>query len=356
MNFKYLSLITLTLWLTSCAMQTSEQIQASKEGKEQIKKQELEGGFVGPFPQIQRQPVQQSFAVEKFCKKIDRYFKKYNWGKSGCEFHHWNHVRSSYKGNPLIWKVYGNESQHRVEKKNMTMFMCGVHGDEITPIKFCFDLIDDLDKHPELIGKDNLVIVAPIVTPDSWMKKRPTRTNARGIDVNRNFPTRDWSAKALKLWRTRYKAAKRRYPGKRPLSEQETIFQVNLIKRYSPNKIISVHAPLTMLDYDGPIINRKETTEHGQNAKLLLETMSKKAQDYKVSDYPFFPGSLGNYAGNERNIPTYTLELPNSDWNKTDRYWKQFQNAIHYAIGHDMKAKRLTQSTTTTPLLEKTKN
>ena len=44
--------------------------------------------------------------------------------------------------------------------------------------------------------------------------------------------------------------------------------------------------------------------------------MSKKASGYKITDYPFFTGSLGNYAGNERQIPTYTLELPNSDWPK----------------------------------------
>ena len=35
------------------------------------------------------------------------------------------------------------------------------------------------------------------------------------------------------------------------MSEQETYFQVNLIKRYMPSKIISVHAPLTIIDYDG---------------------------------------------------------------------------------------------------------
>ena len=45
----------------------------------------------------------------------------------------------------------------------------------------------------------------------------------------------------------------------------------------------------------------------------LLVQMSKKADGYKVGNYPFFPGSLGNWGRNERGIPTYTLELPTSD-------------------------------------------
>lgn len=271
-----------------------------------------------------------SATILDYCEKLDLYFKKYNWGRSQCEHYSWHHVRSSYWGNPIMWFVYGDESKiDSNEKINTTMILCGVHGDEITPVKFCFDILEDLQHHPQLF-KDNLVVIAPLVTPDSFLKKKPTRTNARGIDVNRNFPTKDWNEKALKLWENRYRRDIRRFPGKKALSEQETIFQVNLIKRYKPNKVISVHAPLTLLDYDGPSHNHGT----GKSAKQLLLSMSDSAGNYKVIDYPFFTGSLGNWAGNERNIPTITLELPNSDWNKTDRYFEMFRDAIHKAIAH----------------------
>lgn len=218
--------------------------------------------------------------------------------------------------------------------------MCGVHGDEITPIKFCFDLIkkmEDLvyDPASEFDLSEKLVIVAPIVTPDSFFKRYPTRTNYRGVDVNRNFPTRDWNKDALRLWKHRYRSDKRRFPGKRAKSEQETVFQVNLIKRYKPDKIISVHAPLTILDYDGP--GKKGEPEHKHLANQLLIQMSKDASGYRITDYPFFPGSLGNWAGNERGIPTYTLELPTSDNRKHREYWKLFEKAIYSAINHDMR-------------------
>tara|TARA_B100001971_G_C18268046_1_gene596654 strand:+ start:93794 stop:94891 length:1098 start_codon:yes stop_codon:yes gene_type:complete len=264
-------------------------------------------------------------AVKEYCDKTNEYFAKYNWGKSHCHDFTWHHVRDSYWGNPIAWYVFGNEEE--TEHQNVTLIMCGVHGDEITPIKFCYDLMMDLKSNPQIIG-DNLIIIAPLVTPDSFFRKKPTRTNARGVDINRNFPTQDWAKNAIKLWKTRYGSDKRRFPGKYALSEQETIFSVNIINLYKPQKIISVHAPLTLLDYDGPSFSQSE----GKAAKQLLVQMSNKAGKYKISNYPFFTGSLGNWAGNERNIPTYTLELPNSDWNKTDTYYKMFRTALHHAI------------------------
>jgi protein MpaA len=289
--------------------------------------------------------VKQTKRVADFCKKIDKKFHHWGWGKSKCKNVKWNNVRRSYLGDPLIWAVYGDESKLKEGLVDMTLIMCGVHGDEITPIKFCFDIIHHMEKvtknhipgHKDI--RDKVIVVAPIVNPDSFFKRRPTRTNARGIDVNRNFPTKDWKKDAKRLWVNRYKRDKRRYPGKKALSEQETIFQVNLIKRYTPTKIISVHAPLTIIDYDGPEIS---SHKHGHgdfivpNAHQLLVQMSKKANDYKIKNYPFFPGSLGNYAGNERKIPTYTLELPTSDNRRHKDYWKKFKGAIHSAITHDM--------------------
>jgi protein MpaA len=220
--------------------------------------------------------------------------------------------------------------------------MCGVHGDEITPIKFCFDIMYYLrelyadTKNLENEFKNKIVVIAPLVNPDSFFKQHPTRINARGVDVNRNFPTRDWMKDARKYWISKLHKDKRRNPGLTPATEPEVVFQINLIKRYGPDKIISVHSPLTMLDYDGP---NKVVTGFidGAKAQDLLIQMSKDASDYKIENYPFFPGSLGNWAGKEREIPTYTLELPTTNPAKSEQYWKLFKSAIHSAILHDLK-------------------
>ncbi len=260
---------------------------------------------------------------------MDLAFQRYGWGASRCREFTWNHVRNSEKGIPLPWAVFGSEEN--LAAKNVTLLMCGVHGDEITPVKFCFDVLYDLrDFHWDLTNR--VVVVAPLVSPDSFFVERPTRTNGRGVDVNRNFPTKDWQADALRLWKHKHRRDKRRFPGHKALSEQETVFQVNLIKRYQPSKIISVHSPLGLLDFDGPDLKKDST----RPAKDLLLSMSEKAEGYKVSNYPHFPGSLGNWAGRELGIPTYTLELPDSDPRNSDRFWKLFREAIHHAIEREV--------------------
>lgn len=268
-------------------------------------------------------------AVKMVCDKLEDKFKAYKWGEAHCEYFEWINVRKTKAGTPLIWTTFGEEKS--AAAANTTLVLCGVHGDEITPVKFCWDLMRELKSNHTFHNK--MVVVAPLVSPDSFFKPRPTRTNAAGVDVNRNFPTKDFKSDAYKRWINTYRRDKRKYPGPYANSEQETLFQMNLILRYKPNKIITVHAPLTLLDYDGPSL-RAET---GKTAKQVLEQMSEKSDGYKVSNYPIFPGSLGNWAGKEKHIPTYTLELPNSNPLESDKFWLLFKDAVIYAIEHPMK-------------------
>jgi len=291
--------------------------------------------------------------IKDLCGKIDSSFARYKWGKSDCLDYPWKSFRKSLKGTALGWMVFQNfpekekgefltpEEQREV---NITLIICGVHGDEITPVKFCLDVAKMLKeegipkhgpsfekhhpKHGELLTQ---IIVVPIANPDSFFISKPSRTNARGIDINRNFPTKDWRANALKVWKNRYKSDPRKYPGKSSLSEPETIFQVNLIKLYSPDKIISVHAPLTLIDYDGPTLTSSCAPSE------LLKNMSAKSSLLKIMNYPFFPGSIGNWAGNERKIPTYTLELPSSSPEKHQYFWELFKEVIQLAIESPLK-------------------
>lgn len=276
--------------------------------------------------------------LKNYCDKMESSFKRLNWGEAKCNSLPWNYVRDSVLGDPLIWMAYGDEEAHKKKPLDMTLIMCGIHGDEITPLKFCFDIITMIEsKKSDFAGK--MIVVAPLVNPDSFFKKKPTRTNQNGVDVNRNFPTEDWDRDAIKMWVNRYGKDRRRNPGRRAMSEPEVLFQVNLIKRYNPNKIISVHAPLTMLDYDGPAIVSKDIKEHAAALpNQLLKQMSEMARGYRVTNYPYFPGSLGNWAGLERKIPTYTLELPSSDPAKHTEFWNLFQNAIKVAIESDFSS------------------
>ena len=149
--------------------------------------------------------------LQGFCYELSKKFEEYKWGHPQCENFKWSTVRKSKLGTPLIWSTFGEEKTPAAE--NTTLILCGVHGDEITPVKFCWDLMNELRKNHTF--SDKLVVVAPLVTPDSFFIKKPTRTNASGVDVNRNFPTTDWNADAHKKWKETYKKDKRKFPGQK---------------------------------------------------------------------------------------------------------------------------------------------
>ncbi|RZA05887.1 MAG: murein peptide amidase A [Proteobacteria bacterium] len=131
--------------------------------------------------------------------------------------------------------------------------------------------------------------VVPILNPDGLKNK--TRYNANGVDVNRNFPTNDWSEKATVYWEKHTKRDKRRFPGKEANSEKETRCAIAHIDDYKPDLILSIHTPYNVLDFDGPKINPP-----------------------KFGPIPWrslgnYPGSLGRYMWVDRSRPTLTVEL-----------------------------------------------
>ncbi len=270
----------------------------------------------------------QKKAIATFCADVEAQFKHWGWSDKPCDGVAWRADLKTRGGRPLIYAEFGSG-------KATTLLLGGVHPDELTPVPIAFRIARHLAENAGVAGQDVRVIVAPLVNPDGFLKDQPTRTNGSGVDLNRNFFTFDWYQKAKKYWQDLRERSPKHFPGYVPNSEVETIFQIQLIDDYRPDKILSVHAPLGFLDYDGPgdqKVTRLSPTQ--EKARRLVTSISEKADNYKVVDYNFFPGSLGNYAGNERHIPTVTLEFETTDPKKVDTYWKQFlpgiMQSIHY--------------------------
>ena len=66
-----------------------------------------------------------------------------------------------------------------------------------------------------------------------------TRQNARGVDLNRNFPDG---------WRASGRPFATHYPGPRPLSEPESRLAARLVRRLDPDLTIWFHQALTLVD------------------------------------------------------------------------------------------------------------
>ena len=145
----------------------------------------------------------------------------------------------------------------------------------------------------EAISKRGMLFI-PCLNPDGLQLGQ--RTNANGVDLNRNFPTKNWGQN-LGDNATCDDENSGYYGGKSAGSEIETQFLIDTINEFRPEIILTLHAPYKVVNYDGP-------------AKETAEKIS-KVINYPVEPsigYPT-PGSFGTYAGVERQIPTITLEL-----------------------------------------------
>lgn len=126
---------------------------------------------------------------------------------------------------------------------------------------------------------------------------RGTRGNARGVDLNRNFPTRDWSPDPVfhrSTMETKPEIALG--SGSGPGSEPETKALIGLIEDLRPEAVVALHAPLACID---------DATQ-GSLAKWIAgETGLPLVSDV---GYPT-PGSFGTW-GRERGIEVVTYEFP----------------------------------------------
>lgn len=165
----------------------------------------------------------------------------------------------------------------------------GIHGEEgetTVALSRALRLLTEPSPHCAVVLAAN---------PDGLV--RGTRGNARGVDLNRNFPTRDWSPDPV-LHRSTLDDPRdvRLSPGTHAGSEVETGALIRLIEELEPETVVALHAPLACVD----------DARQGDLAHWIAE----KTELPLVSDvgYPT-PGSFGTWGG-ERGIGVVTYEFP----------------------------------------------
>lgn len=195
----------------------------------------------------------------------------------------------------------------------------GIHGDEFSSVSVLFKWMNILNKHHSGLFHWRFV---PAMNPDGLLRKKSQRQNHNGVDLNRNFPTTDWEEDALAHWRTETHNNPRRHPGLASASEPEIKWLVQQIATFKPDVIISMHAPYHLVDYDGP------------------PTAPNKLGSLYLRDLGVFPGSLGNYAGIDLNVPIVTVELKSAGImppdNEIDTMWSDLVRWLQDQLSADI--------------------
>lgn len=192
----------------------------------------------------------------------------------------------SVQGIPILIKEYPPLPPRKPQAR--VLVIGGIHGDEYSSVSVVYKWLSKLERYHSGLFHWKVV---PLLNPDGLLRKKSQRMNANGVDLNRNFPTQNWHQQSQHYWVKRTRRNPRRYPGENPLSEPETRWLYKLVNEFKPDVIVAVHAPYGVLDFDGPPRPPKRL------GQLYLNLLGA------------YPGSLGNYAGIEQNIPVITIEL-----------------------------------------------
>lgn len=130
--------------------------------------------------------------------------------------------------------------------------------------------------------------LVPTMNPDGHT--RGTRTNARGVDLNRNFPTQ-WKEQG---------ASTREWSGPRAGSEPETRAMMEFLRDVQPTTVLSFHQPFGVVDITHPPAKKA--------GRLLARWMDMPAREVGCSGP--CPGTLTEWATRELNAIAITIEIP----------------------------------------------
>jgi len=184
----------------------------------------------------------------------------------------WEVIGTSAEGRPVRARSLG----HGVRR---VALIAGIHGDEIEGLRHVDEFVAicaEIDARVRLIED---------VSPDGTA--RGTRHTASGVDPNRNWPAKNFTAAPTR--------------GPRPLSEPEVAAAHADLGRFEPELVIVLHSTKRgpFVNFDGP-------------ARELAEIFARAAgAPWKVvADMGYAtPGSFGSWMGVDRGVPTLTVEL-----------------------------------------------
>jgi hypothetical protein len=182
------------------------------------------------------------------------------------------------------------------------LFGASIHGNEWAGTPLLRKLVVYLSRHPELLEGRTISFI-PVMNPDGYHFN--TRGNAHGVDLNRNFPATN-------------RQNSKRY-GPHEFSEPESRAWFDYIARFAPSRMIIMHQPYDIVDWDGP-------------GEPLARHMARHA-GMKAERVGGRPGSMGSHYGVDKGLPIITFELPrNAQQKPFTVQWNTYGRALVSAI------------------------
>lgn len=201
-------------------------------------------------------------------------------------------IGTSVKGRSITSYTMGNGA-------NTVVYTGGIHGDELSTRSLMLRWIDYLEANIRSIPADKRVVVIPSLNPDGVAIG--SRTNARNVDLNRNFNTSDWQTNIMDERGAMFAGG----GGPSPLSEPESAAIASFIANVRPSLVVSYHSigGLIMANQTGNsfVLAKTYASLSGYGNSTGVSTGS--TFGYSVS------GTADDYYGEKLGIASLLIEL-----------------------------------------------
>jgi len=178
----------------------------------------------------------------------------------------------------------------------VTMYVGAIHGNEPSSSGLMRAWTDDLEANPSLYSGKRVVVV-PTINPDGVAAN--TRTNAHGVNLNRNFPTDGWVKDINDT--DGYHAGG---GGSEPLSEPEARALASLTTSWQPRLLLSFHAVGSLVMGDPGGYSAGYAAKYASMVGYSDTTYSLNGGfDYNIT------GAYEDWTASKQGIPSMVIEL-----------------------------------------------
>ena len=201
------------------------------------------------------------------------------WMLTGCVSTRSAEIGRSVDDAPIVAEDHGRGRQR--------VYVIGlIHGNEPEGYAALDEVRRVLREHPGVRSR-----LVPSMNPDGHAAG--TRGNARGVDLNRNWPASNFTP------------AEDRGPA--PLSEPETEAVLADLMRFNPDVLIVLHS----IRRGGPFVNFDGPETAERLSRAFVDAAHRLDPRWRVVPSMGYatPGSLGTFAGVDLRIPTLTVEF-----------------------------------------------
>lgn len=195
----------------------------------------------------------------------------------------------SVRGRALIAYTFGTGGP-------TTMYVGAIHGNEPSSSGLMRAWTDDLEANPGLYSGRRVVVV-PTINPDGVAAN--TRTNAHGVNLNRNFPTDGWVSDINDT--DGYHAGG---GGSAPLSEPEAQALAGLTTSLHPRLLLSFHAVGSLVTGDPGGYSAGYAAKYASMVGYSDTTYNSGGGfDYDIT------GAYESWTAAQQGIPSMVIEL-----------------------------------------------